>query len=212
MSIKDRKKKENFELRQKILNAALKVFADQGYAEVSMRKIAGLIDYSATTIYRFFRNKEELLGAIAIEAYKDLSAKVEKIKAQGGGDHLAMLKLLIREYIIFCVERPEMFRLLADLSVFEMDGDFMYERLGHARFQVYQSWFACIHKSIEADVLDVKDEKRVFLYLWDSVNGYIDHLVNQPRIPRKPLSTDAAEYLNLLFRGLEAKKTDAKRR
>jgi len=206
MSIKERKEKENVNLKQKILNAAMKVFVEQGYAEVSMRKIAGLIDYSPTTIYRFFKNKEELLQSIAAETYKDLSVKVEKIKAEASDDPLATLKVLIWEYVIFCVERPEMFRLLSDLATFEMEDNVMYERLGETRFQVYQSWFECIAKSVKAGALDVTDEKRIFLFLWDSVNGYIDHLINQPRIPRKSISTDSAEYLALLFRGLDIKR------
>ncbi len=122
MSIQDRKLRENALLRQKILTAALRVFAEQGYGKVSMRKIAALIDYSPTTIYRFFRNKEELLLTIAAETYGDLSATFEKIKAEGGDDPLGMLTSLLKEYIFFCVERPDMFRLsrISALSKWKM--------------------------------------------------------------------------------------------
>jgi AcrR family transcriptional regulator len=44
MSIQERKSRENAQLRQRILTAALRVFAEQGYGKVSMRKIAALID------------------------------------------------------------------------------------------------------------------------------------------------------------------------
>jgi len=206
MSILDRKSRENAQLRQKILNAALQVFAEQGYGKVSMRKIAALIDYSPTTIYRFFRNKEELLMTIAAETYGDLSARFEKIKAEGGDNPLGMLKSLVKEYIIFCVERSDMFRLYSDLGSFEMDDGVMFERLGETRYMVYQSWFKCIRQSIESGHLDVKDDMRIFLYLWDAVNGYIEHRIRHPQVPRKPLADDSVEYLGLLFRGIETKK------
>ena len=210
MNIQDRKSRENAQLRQQILNAALRVFAEQGYGKVSMRKIAALIDYSPTTIYRFFRNKEELLWTIAAETYKDLSARFEKVKAEGSDNPLVMLKSLVREYIIFCVERPDMFRLYSDLGSFEMEDGIMYERLGETRYMVYQSWFNCIRQSIESGYLEVKDNVRIFLYLWDAVHGYIDHSIRHARVPRKPLADDSAEYLSLVFRGIEIKKITRK--
>ena len=208
MSIQERKSRENAQLRQRILTAALRVFAEQGYGKVSMRKIAALIDYSPTTIYRFFRNKEELLLTIAAKTYGDLSARFEKIRAEGGDDPLGMLKSLVKEYIFFCLERPDMFRLYSDLGSFEMEDGVMYERLGGTRYTVYQSWFNCIKKSIESGYLELKDDLRIFLYLWDAVHGYIDHRIRQARVPRKPLADDSAEYLSLVFRGIEIKKNN----
>ena len=206
MGIKDRKSREKAQLKQKILSAALQVFAEQGYANVSMRKIAALIDYSPTTIYRFFQNKEDLLAAIAAETYRDLAARFEKAKANNGDRPLDLLKSLIKEYIIFCVERSEMFKLFSDLASFEMEDGIMYERLGKTRFKVYQSWFHGIRRAIASGDIELKDEIRVFLYLWDAVQGYLDHRIRQTRIPRKPLANDSAEYMNLVFRGIEANK------
>jgi AcrR family transcriptional regulator len=203
VSITDRKERETVQLRNKILDAALRVFAEQGYGKVSMRKIAALIDYSPTTIYRFFKNKEELLQTIAAGTLGDLSAKFEMAKAQSNGDPLGTLKALVKEYTIFCVEHPDMFRLFSDIASFEMEGGIMYERLGGTRYMVYQSWFACIRQSIRSGGIEMNDAARVFLYLWDAVNGYIDHRIRFPRIPRKELAADIVEYLSLVFRGIE---------
>lgn len=206
MSIKDRKEREAALMRDKILAAALQVFAEQGYGKVSMRKIAALIDYSPTTIYRFFKNKEELLQTIAAGTFSGLTAKFEMVKAKGGDDPLGTLKALVREYTIFCAERPDMFRLFSDIASFEMENGVMYERLGGTRYKVYQSWFGCIRQCIRAGSLAVRDEARVFLYLWDAVNGYVDHRVWHPRVPRKAIAEDIEEYLDLLFCGIEIKK------
>jgi AcrR family transcriptional regulator len=203
MGIQDRKLKDQANLRQKILDAALLVFAGQGYGKVSMRRIAALIDYSPTTIYRFFRNKEELLQTIIADTYKDLSARFDTIKAKAGEDPLAALKALIREYVVFCVERPEMTRLFLDLASFEMEDGIMYERLGGTRHRVYQSWSEFIRKSIDSGRLEVGDEPRIFLFLWDTANGYLNQRISYPRVPRKPLAQDLDEYLGLVFRGIE---------
>jgi AcrR family transcriptional regulator len=205
MSIKDRKERETAQMRDKILDSALRVFAEQGYGKMSMRKIAALIDYSPTTIYRFFKNKEELLQTIAAATFGDLSAKFEMVKAEGSADPLGTLRALVREYAIFCVEHPDMFRLFSDIASFEMEDGIMYERLGETRYMVYQSWFDCIRQSIRSGSLAMNDEVRIFLYLWDAVNGYIDHRVRYSRVPRKELAQDIVEYLNLIFRGIEKK-------
>ncbi len=208
MSIKHRKERENAKLKEKILKATTRIFAEQGYGKVSMRKIAALIDYSPTTIYRFFRNKEELLLTIAAGTYKDLAARFEKILGEGEGNALDTLLSLVREYIVFCVERPDMFRIFSDLASFETEDGIIYERLEGSRHQVYQSWFRGIKQSIQAGALEVKDEMRVFLFLWDAVNGYIDHRVHQPQVARKPLAEDAEEFLSLVFRGIETKRNN----
>jgi len=203
MTIQDRKERENSQLKQKILAAALHVFAEQGYGKVSMRKIAALIDYSPTTIYRFFRNKSELLQTIVAETYGELSARFEKIKGKNDADPIVVLKALIKEYVVFCVNRPEMTRLFLDLASFEMEDGNMYERLGGPRHRVYQSWSDCIRNSIELGRLEVRDDTRVFLYLWDTVNGYMNQRTLYPGVPRKPLAEDLTEYLGLVFRGIE---------
>lgn len=205
MSIKDRKERETAQMRDKILDSALRVFAEQGYGKVSMRKIAALIDYSPTTIYRFFKNKEELLRTIVAGTFGDLSAKFEMVKTEGSADPLGTLKALVREYTVFCVEHPDMFRLFSDIASFEMEDGIMYERLGGTRYVVYQSWFGCIRQSIRSGGLAMNDEVRIFLYLWDALNGYIDHRIRYPRIPRKELAEDTLEYLNLIFGGIEIK-------
>lgn len=206
MSIKDRKERETARMREKILAAALRVFAEQGYDKVSMRKIAALIDYSPTTIYRFFKNKEELLQTIAAGTFGGLTAKFAMVKAKGGDDPLRTLKALVKEYTIFCVHHPDMFRMFSDIASFEMEDGVMYERLGATRYKVYQSWFGCIRQSIQAGSLALNDEVRIFLFLWDAVNGYIQHRVRHPRVPRKKLAPDVGEYLDLIFAGIEIKK------
>jgi len=206
MSISDRKKEENKALKAKIMSAAVRVLAEQGYARLSMRKIASLIDYSPTTIYRFFRNKEDLLVHLAMQVFADLSAEVEKVKAAHPNDPLVLLKSLLAAYAAFCLDRPDMFRLFNEISSFEMEEGILYETLGTVRRPVYQSWREAIQQSIDAGKIETKDETRVFLFLWDSLHGYIEHRVKYPRLRRKPLEKDTEEFLELVFQGIEADK------
>lgn len=203
MSISDRKSRESARLKREILNAALRIFAEHGYSKVSMRKIAGLIDYSATTIYRFFRNKEELLGAIAVETYGNLASRFEKATAGRGDRPVALLRSLVEEYILFCLERPEMYRMFSDIASFEIENGAVFEILSGRRHQVFQTWFGSIRQAIARGDIEIKDEMRVFLYLWDAADGHIDNRIRFTKVPRKPPAKGTADYLDLVFRGLE---------
>ncbi len=203
MSQQDRRAKASARLKRRIQSAALRVLAEEGYANVSMRKIAARIDYSPTTIYRLFRNKEDLLRTIAAETYAELSARFEKATARGRGDPLATLRALVGEYVAFCVERPDMYRLYSRLATFELEDGVLYERVGSRRYVVFQSWLGAIRESIAAGALRATDETRVFLYLWDATHGHIDHRIAPASIPRTPPADDSADYLALVFRGIE---------
>jgi len=205
MSIETRKKMASDQLRRRILAGALRVFAEQGYDKVSMRKIAALIDYSPTTIYRFFKNKEELLQTIAAGTYEGLAARFSLARAGGGDDSLAVLKALVREYVIYCAEHPDMFRLFTDIASFELEEGVIYERLGEGRHQVFQSWFQLIRRVLADGRCVALDEMRLFRYLWSAADGFIGQRIRHPDIQPKPLAEDVAEYLELLFSGIESR-------
>jgi AcrR family transcriptional regulator len=50
--------------RAKVLDAATRVFTRRGFAAASMQDIANEADISVGLIYRHFKTKEELFGAL----------------------------------------------------------------------------------------------------------------------------------------------------
>ena len=60
---RDRREGEKHELRQRLLSAAGQEFLEHGYENFSLRRVAEVIGYSATTIYLYFENKDDLLLA-----------------------------------------------------------------------------------------------------------------------------------------------------
>jgi len=64
MGITERREREREEIRRKILDAARDLFASQGYDRVTMRAVADAIEYSPTTIYHHFEDKDDLVKAL----------------------------------------------------------------------------------------------------------------------------------------------------
>lgn len=116
----ERKKRQRKENRQAIVRAAEQVILRKGYGAVTMDDIAGEAQYSKATVYRYFRNKGELLFEIMARYFDDLHESLAKIAA---GDGPASEKLLasIRCVLDFHEEKSSVSRMVVmDPSVFRM--------------------------------------------------------------------------------------------
>jgi len=74
MSITERKEREKAEMRETILNAAREIVSSRGVDGISIRKIAGMIEYSPAIIYHYFKNKEEIVEILIEENYRKILA------------------------------------------------------------------------------------------------------------------------------------------
>jgi TetR/AcrR family transcriptional regulator len=59
-----RREREKLAQRQEILSAALDLFSRKGYSNVSVQEIAERAEFAIGTLYKFFRNKEDLYRAL----------------------------------------------------------------------------------------------------------------------------------------------------
>ena len=64
MGILERKEKQREEIRKMILEASMQLFVKEGFENVSIRKIADLIEYSPTTLYIYFKDKNEIFSSL----------------------------------------------------------------------------------------------------------------------------------------------------
>ena len=79
-----RKERRRLEDRNCILDAALQLFSQKGYHNVSMNEIAAKADFAVGTLYKFFKTKEDLYETIFVEmAHKIISDSLEVISQPG---------------------------------------------------------------------------------------------------------------------------------
>jgi TetR/AcrR family fatty acid metabolism transcriptional regulator len=81
-----------------ILDAAVRVFAEQGYHGAQMARIAELAGVANGTLYLYFRNKKDLLGSLFRTR---LGALIERRLADEarGGEPLARLRALVADHL-----------------------------------------------------------------------------------------------------------------
>lgn len=62
---------------KKILDAALKSFSEKGFSKTTISEIAGRAGVAETTIYEYFRNKEDILFSIPESFFADLNRSLD---------------------------------------------------------------------------------------------------------------------------------------
>ncbi|MBR5952109.1 MAG: TetR/AcrR family transcriptional regulator [Pseudobutyrivibrio sp.] len=74
-------KAEKMELfhRDNIANAAEKLFSVNGIEKTSMDQIAKEADYSKSTIYVYFKNKEEIVLYLVLKGMNEISSSIEEV-------------------------------------------------------------------------------------------------------------------------------------
>jgi AcrR family transcriptional regulator len=126
MGIKEKRDKFKIEFRQEILNAARELFIHDGYEKFSMRRLAEKIDYSPTTIYLYFTNKDDLLFAICEEVAEQFLARMRYIRSVQSNPYKALRQAML--YLVeFAFENPHQYKVffLTRPNVYGTQEEFM---------------------------------------------------------------------------------------
>jgi AcrR family transcriptional regulator len=110
MGIAERKNRQKQALRERILDAARRIVMREGFAALSMRKIADAIEYSPATLYLHFASRDEIAHALCEEGFAQLLRMLEPLAAIV--DPADRLKAFGRAYVAFGIEHPQTYRLI----------------------------------------------------------------------------------------------------
>ena len=89
---------ENSNRRDEVLETAIDLFSERGYAGTSIRDIAKAIDRSVSNVCHYFKNKEDLWLAILEYSVQGLPDRLREI-AHGEGEPLERFKRLLRAHL-----------------------------------------------------------------------------------------------------------------
>jgi len=153
-------------LRRKILAAARSLFAKEGYENISMRKIAQKIGYSPTTIYLYFRDKNELVEEICNEMFSLLSAELEALKL-GEGDPIEKMRAGLRAYINFGIAHPDYYRVSL-MTPYDAEPECMQESEGGKAFNYLVHG---VTRCVEQGHFRETDVAAVSQSLWMTIHG-----------------------------------------
>ena len=109
------KESEREDVRALMLTKAKKLFLEEGYRHITMRRIAKEIGYTPGTIYLYFKNKEEILYELHNEGFKLLYQYKLNIQNTRGSTALERLREGGKMYITFALENPDYYEVMFNM-------------------------------------------------------------------------------------------------
>ena len=98
-------------VRAGIADVAIRLFRDEGYASVSMRRMALEAGCTPATLYAYFASKTDILRHIWAEVFARLFKDLERLAEDIAGPR-ERLAAVSRAYVRFWVDHPQTYRVV----------------------------------------------------------------------------------------------------
>ena len=159
---------EVLEFRARLLAAAESLFAREGAAAVSMRRIADVLGCSAATPYRYFADKDEILASVRAAAFDRFAEALETAFA-AKGSAMERSAAVGRAYWDFAMREPDAYRLMFDL---QQPGERDYPDLKRARDRAERTMSAHVQTMIDDGWIE-GDARQLGRVIWSGVHGIV---------------------------------------
>ena len=201
MGISQRREREQEQLRRKIFDAASELFAQEGYQNVSMRKIAERIEYSPTTIYLYFKDKNELLKFICEETFAKLGEEIREISEPETDDIEALRKGLLA-YVNFGLAHPNHYEVVFGMPIFNQPHDEEYPYEGSMGQRTFEYLRSQVSACVAAGKLKNGDIDAMSQVLWAGIHGVVSLLNNHLDFPFVEKDRLIGELIETMIKGL----------
>ncbi len=166
---KKRRDKQKSDLRQSILEAATKLFEEKGYEDFSLRQVAEAIGYTPTTIYLYFKDKDDLLLHVAYDGFKLFGQSLQKAY-QSNKSTLERFEATGWAYFDFAMSHPIHYRLM-----FMQRSEFLQRKL-ESYESIIESFGVLqrvIEEGIQENLFIPGDAKSHSALIWANVHGVV---------------------------------------
>jgi TetR/AcrR family transcriptional regulator len=199
-----RREREKLRQRTEMLDAALELFSEKGYHNVSMHEIARKSEFAIGTLYKFFKNKEDLYKALMLEkfdtfhetlvrAVEEADDEIQKLqnyvraKGQISRDNVSVVRLYFGE------TRGASFSIMAGLD----------REIRQRYEQILEILTATFRRGIKRRrFVKIADPYSLAVALESLTNAFLFLWLEAPE--RHPYPENPDSILNILFKGLIA--------
>ena len=184
------------ECRARIRAVAERQFATRGLAETSLRSIAAELGWTAASLYRYFRNKNELLALTRAAAHNRFAEKLEAACASAT-DLWDRSRAMGQAYVDFAFAEPNAYQLM---FAFAQPDE---EKTGELRLAEQRSrrlLTAYVEDMVEAGLLAGDPVVLGHVY-WAGIHGLIVLAMAGKLAPEMPFELLRRETIRLVTRG-----------
>ncbi len=165
--------------RDVVFRAAAELLDEGGYEGFSLRRLAERIGYTPTTIYRYFRDKDELVIAILLEGFAAFAQALRAAAAETP-DPAAQIEALGRAYVRFGLDHPVMYRVLfmQRSDVWSRIPPEQLEReCGESAFELLVT---AVDRAMSTGAIRARDVQGTALSLWALMHGVVSLCLAMP--------------------------------
>ncbi|HUL43959.1 MAG TPA: TetR/AcrR family transcriptional regulator [Bacteroidota bacterium] len=191
-------------MRRSILDSAMKLFLEEGFENVSIRKIADKIEYSPATIYLYFRDKDEILYALHVEGFEELFRRQQAVR--NIPDPRQRLRRHGEIYVKFALDNPEYYNLMfimrSPLKKVPEAGEW---QVGTRSYDFFKSE---VEAAMNAGVLRKMDPQEATFGLWSFAHGIVALILRNrcPMLDHQNLTAAALKVFNTIMENVEIQK------
>ena len=190
------------EFRERLVDAAERLFGQHGLEAVTMRQLAAELGVSPMTPYRYFADKDAILAAVRARAF-NRHAEALELAFDAGSNPLERANAVGRAYLDFALGHPEAYKLMFDVKQPSADD---YPELVAAGQRSRATMTAHLKQMIDGGVLS-GDPALIGHMFWSALHGAIQLQLAgmlQPPFDAERLS---GEIMRTLWLGLNAAPT-----
>jgi len=165
------------DLRSSLLSSASEMITEEGIDELSLRKLAARVGVSRTAPYHHFKDKNELLCAIAEEGFSQRHLQARQCFDNDSLPMREKFEAYIQGYVKFAGDNPELYELMFGRTIWKQQKS--TEELRAAAYPCFQHQVEMTGEWQKMGLLN-RDENtlRLSQVIWGTIHGiaklYID--------------------------------------
>ena len=197
MGINERKERNKKKMREQILVTAMNLFLEEGFQNVSIRKIADKIEYSPATIYLYYKDKDEILFALHDEGFDKLFKRQQSVHKIA--DPRKRLRKHGEMYLKFAFENPEYYNLM---FITRSPGRKVVEKGDwNSGIRSYELIKNDVAAAIKAGAIKDSDIDVITFALWSFVHGIVSLILRNrcSMLDQKHLPVAALKAYNTMM-------------
>ena len=203
MGVAERKSRQKESTRQEILDAARDLFVNEGYENVSMRKIAEKIEYAPGTIYLYFKDKTEILDTLCEQTFQKLWARMDAIR-NDTGNPVDALRRGLRTYIQFGLDNPNHYIVTFVLA--KQEADASTPAVAEPAMACFDCLRGTVRKCIEGGYINGGDVEDTAQAIWVAIHGVTSLLVSKSAFPFVEHTRLIERLIDILIKGVRTNK------
>jgi TetR/AcrR family transcriptional regulator len=144
--MKSIKEKQREWKKNEIINAVIDLCLEKGIVDVSIEEIAKKSGFGSSSIYYYFKSKEDIIKEILISGWKKMISKMKTINLDYDKPYESLIEV-IKTHLEFTKENPKLFKFISKFT--KAFNNKEIRKLINQENEIYYSLIeACINKNI----------------------------------------------------------------